>query len=321
MSLAAYVPSEQGTESPHFGECMKTLKSLQNSRSLIAKLVDADWWRVLLLWILTMLLRHLITSLCVVFVLTSPSFSQPPPSRNAFYSGEVLQYKVKWGFIRLGTVEIRQAEQNAGDSSAAVRMSVTSAKGLPFINVNFVNQSILPTSSPHVLRETILYGENASRRTVYQYESKSGWIIMTDSADGGLVRRDTLSTGVPCYDALAMFMVMRMISGTPGSIQFPTLIDGTLAETKVVVTDEVRDMEVDALGGTVPCRRFHGDAQWEGSSFAGMTGAFQGWISDDAAAIPVQVEVNITLGSIVLSLESSKRVALQTFVQTVHASE
>jgi proteasome assembly chaperone (PAC2) family protein len=50
-----------------------------------------------------------------------------------------------------------------------------------------------------------------------------------------------------------------------------------------------------------------GLAKWTGASAAGLTGEFEGWISDDSAAIPILAEVKIALGSIWIELESWTR--------------
>jgi hypothetical protein len=102
-------------------------------------------------------------------------------------------------------------------------------------------------------------------------------------------------------------MMARIFSGSGDTMRLPTLNDYKISQTDIVFTDEIENLEVDAAEAPIRCRRFEGNAQWEGTSFAGMKGTFRGWVSDDEASIPVRAEVGIFLGSIVLELEQFER--------------
>jgi hypothetical protein len=274
----------------------------------LAKKLDGDWWRVILIWIVTMILRYGV-SLLVLFCSVNQTFGQTSQQvRSPFKAGEILRYKVKWAFIRLGTVVIRQLPADTTDTTACLaEMSVHSAPALPFINVNFVTETYLTKTSQSVTRETIVSGEDSSERTNYWYDSANLQIVMEDSADGKLVRRDSVEAETPCYDALGLLMLSRGLIGTGQSLTLPTLNDYRIAPTDVSFPDKVEEINVAAVDHPVRCRRVEGVAKWVGTSFAGMKGPFTGWISDDEAAIPLKAEVEIFLGFIVLELESYER--------------
>jgi len=287
---------------------MEPYPVFRRSHPWVATLIDSNWWRVLTLWILTEAFRIAISLIALAVVFTVQVPAQEEGTRRPFQSGEVLQYKVKWSFIRLGTVVIRQELTNPDDPSTfCVRMTVRSAQGLPFINVHFINQTILWKYQPSVRTEMIVSGDDETVRTSYIYDSTIGQVIMIDSAQGKLVRRESIPSAIPCFDALGLLMMARIFSGSGDTLSLATLNDYKISQTDIMFTDEVEHLDVDASETPIRCRRFEGNAQWEGSSFAGMTGAFRGWISDDEASVPVRAEVGIFLGSVVLELEQYER--------------
>lgn len=287
---------------------MKTTIALKSTLSRAFKATDGDWWRVLVLWILTMILRYGIWCVVIVGIIGQSSAQGQSIERAPFKVGEILRYKVKWAFIRLGTVAIRQLPADSTDTTAyLLEMSVQSAPSLPFIDVNFVNQTYLTVASQSITRETIISGRDPSEKTVYWSDSSNHQIVMEDSVKGKLVKKDSVRSETPCYDALGLLMLSRGLIGSGLSLTLQTLNDYHINPTEVSFPDEVEEIEVAALDHPIRSRRVEGVAKWVGSSFAGMSGPFQGWISDDEAAIPLKAKVEIFLGSIVLELESYQR--------------
>lgn len=287
---------------------MNTHSQENSSSSAPDKVLAGIWWRVIIIWIVVMILRcaaSFLVLFCLVGQTTAYSQTQ---HRTPFKAGEVLRYKVKWTFIRLGTVVIRQLPADSTDTTAfLLEMSVHSAPALPFINVNFLNSTYLTTISQSVALETIVSGENSSQRTTYRYDSANLQILMEDSADGKLVKRDSVKAAAPCYDALGLLMFSRGMIGTGDTITLPTLNDYRISPTEVTYPEKSEEIEGAAVDHPLRCKRVVGVAKWVGASFAGMKGPFTGWLSDDEAAIPVRAEVKIFLGSIVLELESYER--------------
>jgi len=245
----------------------------------------------------------------VILMLADRSTAQEQPRPRApFMVGEVLRYKVKWTFFRLGTVTIRQLSANSSDPTQfLLEMSVQSNPSLPFIDVNFLHQTHLTTASQCLVRETIISGEDPSERTLYWYDAASQQIFMVDSAGGKLTRRDSLLIKAPCYDALGLLMRSRGLSGSGISLTMPTLNDYEIKPTEITFPNEVEEIEVAALDRPIRARRVEGTAKWVGRSFAGMSGPFRAWVSDDEAAVPLKANVEIFLGSIILELESFER--------------
>jgi hypothetical protein len=249
--------------------------------------------------------------LSLLLLLPSPVIAQSG-NGSPFSEGETLRYKVRWAFIRLGTVEIQQCPTAPGDlKNHQFLLSVKSAAGLPFINLDF-SQMTMATIDPLEIHQVDIVDSSAGNaKTVYQVQDEMQQIIAIDSCDGEEVKRDSISIADQCFEALSLLMVARLNARRTTSILLPTIVDGKIGETILDFTGETQEIEVPALEESVEAFHFTGDARWVGSSFGGMKGKFEGWISCDDAAVPLRAEVAIFLGSIVLELESIQRPQLQ----------
>jgi hypothetical protein len=278
-------------------------KQERNLRAhVLQRLINGDWWRILLIWIVTMLLRYGLVCAMLLIVPVQTFAQTGMVSRRPFIAGEFMRYKVKWSFVRLGTVTIRQVPADSG--KFLVQMSVQSAPALPFIDVRFNNQTYVTEQSQSLDEETIVSGKDLNEKTVYWFDRKTGYIVMEDSLKGERIKRDSLKWEKECFDALGLLMYSRRFAGSGTTVSLPTLNDYKVDPTEVSYANAAEEIEVDAFDTPRRCYLVSGIARWVGKSFAGMKGPFRGWITDDEAAIPIKAKVEISLGSIVLELES-----------------
>jgi hypothetical protein len=285
---------------------MEIRKLIKPVRAAIEHNSDKNWWRILLIWIGVMVVRYGIMVLLVATISSNQLRAQVPDCKQSLRGEkEILRYKVRWGFIRLGTVVLTQEPFN--EQTVKMRMEVHSAEGLPFINVHFTNESIKNLDSPALFLETITSGRDTSERSVFLYESDLSKILMQDYADGKIRRSDSLQCDRACFDALGLLMLSRLLVFDQRSLTVPTLNDYSIGETELRFTGLTECVRTPAFNTAVRCRRVDGTANWIGKTFAGMQGPFTGYFSDNSAAVPIRAEVKIFLGSIVLELESFER--------------
>lgn len=286
---------------------MSTLTFVRSVTMQTIRKADGDWWRILSIWLVTMVLKYGIWCLLALIGISESRAQQRIHAVSPFSAGEVLRYKVTWSFIRLGTVIVEQRADSTNPGSFLVSMSVTSTPSLPFISVDFLNETLLSDDRQTITRETIFSGKDRSLQTMYSYEADRGLILAHEYNRGAVSSVDSLTAEEPCYDALGLFMTSRLLNGSGLSVTLPTLNDHSIRPTDLTFTTEPEEIEVDAFPSPIRCRRVMGNANWVGTSFAGMKGPFEGWISDDSAGIPLKARVKIFLGSIVLELESIER--------------
>jgi hypothetical protein len=264
------------------------------------------WIQVFGWWIVVELLRLFIASLILFAILLPSTAYGQLTEESPFFSGERLTYRVKWMFIRLGTVEItQQALDTSENRTYAITMHVQSAQGLPFINLDFTHQTHLASSPLHVFDEIITSSTGEKAITVYRHGG--GYLSMSDSATGKPGRFEIIPIDTSCYDANSLLMFARLFVASGRNVQLPTVNDFAIGQTELNFHGRLEDIEVPAFDHSISCRAFQGDAKWVGTSFAGMSGEFRGWISNDRARVPLRAELKIALGSITLELESYLR--------------
>ena len=223
------------------------------------------------------------------------TFAQTPSySSRPFSDGEVLRYKVKWGFIRVGTVEItQQAVDSSFFPKYLVQLEAKSTK------IKVVLHAHSPTNTDFMLEQS------REKITVYKYDFPKNLILMEERQNGALVRRNGLSYNGDYYDLLGVIMMMRCLSASESRVVLPTIVDFRIKNTDLHFTDELEKIKVSAFNRPIQARRVEGKANWKG--LADVSGPFKAWISDDDAAIPLKIKLKASLGSVSLELERIHR--------------
>ncbi len=235
--------------------------------------------------------------------------------QGIYHDGEILRYAVRWSIFRLGTIEIRQRLMDRTGQRFELLLRVRSAPHLPFIDVSFDNRSEQHISQ-HGLRHEII--TTASDTTEYRYDAGTRAYVTEDRTMGVVTRRDTVRHPFPLFDALGLFMIARCLSIVPVDTTLPTLLEHACYATDLRTLAGRETILVEAFAESRPAVMIEGFAHWVGNSYAGLTGAFRGWISDDAMAVPLRAELEIFLGSIVLELESLERPGKETIQNASH---
>ena len=227
---------------------------------------------------------------------------------DPFSNGEVLRYKVKWGFIRLGTVEIRQTIPDASNPSRfQLQMKSKSAAGLPFIDVDVVNRSLLDARLPRGIETNVIENSKKKSRTTYVCNPKIPSIDI-ERLEGNLsTLKKSIPFAEPYFDALGTIMLARCIAGNTSAVPIAVTMDYQIKKTMIQYSRTTEMMDVDAFEDEIPARMFTLKSDWQDNTVGGMKGDITCWVSADDAAIPLRAEIDIALGSIVIELESCSR--------------
>ena len=223
---------------------------------------------------------------------------------HAFRPGETLTYKVKWGFLRLGTLVVKQEYADPDyPQYMQVWLNGESANGLPFIDVFFRSTALLDIAHPTSILYELFSDREDRRRTAYVYDPTNKRLFALETMHGEIVRLDTLEAPMPYYDGLGLFMFARCTSGSDTTVMLPTVMDYDLSQTSIRFSNATEEIDVVAFDDPVQAFSFHGSTTWEGSSFGGMTGDFSGWVSTDSTRTVLKAAVEIFLGSVTIELE------------------
>ncbi len=230
---------------------------------------------------------------------------------GALQVGEELQYKVKYGFIRIGTLTVRTFRDPASAEPQAlhVAMQLRSADGLPFVHIREYSESIL-SAVDNFSRCLYAKDESSDPPTVTRVAYDEGRRVITyrmeNMRSGATLRADTLRGAAPHLDGPTMLAFTREHAQCNCLERVPTLVGGNMAATVLDFRHAPEMIDIGAWDDAIRVRRYDGRAEWS-TATEGMSGAFTGWISDDNAAVPIRSEMKIAVGSIAIDLEKWNR--------------
>ncbi len=231
-------------------------------------------------------------------------------SSAPFRAGEELRYKIKLGFLRLGTLELTQARADSGGALRyVVTMSAEKARHVPFVSMNWTNRAWLDPRNP---TNWVFVHEEAAdppTRLVYRSDSSATVLGIAETGIPGGPRRARLEHPSPLFDAVGLLMLIRGLCASDSELDVPTIVAQQARLTHLQFTGETQTMDVNGMPSPVRVRRFIGQSSYNCQSCGGLTGRFEGWLTDDEAAIPVRMSMKIAAGSIKILLESIERPA------------
>ncbi len=235
--------------------------------------------------------------------------------------GEELDYTVYFGFIKLGSVKFRVNNiytENKKKYYTAVA-DIKSFEGIPFIGIHFIFESAmlqdkngLITSEFHSTEfKDSDAGGKMKINSDYLFDYDSNRIHIKKFSDpGSKILMDTTVTfikGREYQDGLSIFYNARINSLQKSEPRKNVYVYINEKESSVKYSF---NFNRDAVSGGIAefdlaAIKVAGVAQFIG--ILGLTGEFEGWISDDEYRIPYKARFNITIGSVTLELTSYKR--------------
>lgn len=257
-------------------------------------------------------MKRILVALLAMASLTGKIVSQDTRLQTILQPGEELQYKVRWKFLRLGTLTIRTelVDSSLDHPKYRVVMIVQSNPKLPFVDIDEYNACVMDSDA---LMSKEYFGDfrNGKDRTEIRtkYDETYGRVFYSvkDINTGKFLATDTLENIQPYVDGPSLLTYTRWVSHAVGIYNVPTISNGVIQNTRLDFGGEVEMVDVVGVDYEVRCRRYEGSADWQGGTSAGFSGKFTGWVSDDEAVVVMKAEMKVLLGSIVLELEQWQR--------------
>jgi len=249
------------------------------------------------------LLRVLLPMLFVAAFALQPPQSVAQTRLSVFQSGEQLTYKVKYGFIKLGTLVIR-TDGPVGSNRVQARMQFWTAD-VPFLDTKDQIKDVIDSHYLNLIRFEE-HSQNGDKKVnkVETYDPSAKTLTYSDDN----VSNEVTNNIDPFEDALTLFFNLRAWSQSGASYSFP--MRGRDGEKKVTArfTTQLSDQESPGTGdNAVKTRVIEGHADMGSSSPLGANGAFTMYVTNDAAAIPVRIDMKIAVGSISIVLDKVTR--------------
>lgn len=218
--------------------------------------------------------------------------------------GEEIVYLVKYLFFEIGEIRLKITDSylENGDTIFKSVAYINSYEGVPFVNLHQIYESEFNTKQvPRKFKGTVL-GDKDTSFTQYTFDKNHKSVNVYR---GRLYPEETWvdSTAVleqVHQDGLSIFYFARMRTGQDRSYNIPCFVNEKSEKTLINFYNESLPITINALDYEVDCVMLDGKTDFV--SIFGLTGAFEGWFSNDSYAIPIIAKMKVIIGNITLEL-------------------
>jgi hypothetical protein len=223
--------------------------------------------------------------------------------------GEELDYVVKYSVMRLGEIKLRITDKKNinGKTSYSAIADIDSYPSIPFVNLHQVYETTMTPDYYSKYFKGIIKHSDYTSYSEYHFNYSDSLVSIKEGKinDNSSSYDTTIGIDKKYQDGLSIFYYARMNSGQDKEVSIPTFIDKKKVSTDITFEDKSEDVSIDAVDYDVDCVHLEGEAHF--ISIFGLTGDFEGWFSNDEAAIPIKARMKVLLGNITLELKSWKR--------------
>lgn len=226
---------------------------------------------------------------------------------QVFHAGEELVYDVSYLGIGLGsiTTRINSVDTSRGKRRYAAECLIRTYRGVPFVTLNTLFRSIMGDSleSVYFRNREFLSDDSSFKIIEYNFLKNRNRVHIKERTDKhpDWTKDTTLSLdGKRWQDGLSLFFFARAFSHTTQTRHVPVLMYLTKATTEIRFGVDRESESIDAVDYDIRCRKLEGETGFTG--IFGLTGGFEGWFSDDAAAVPIRAKMHVIIGSVRIEL-------------------
>jgi hypothetical protein len=223
--------------------------------------------------------------------------------------GEEITYVVRYGFIKLGEVKLKILNRKTVNSKHVYSTIayIDSYSGIPFVDLHQIYYSKVNNSFYSDYFRGLVRKKTYTTFTEYFFDYQNSQLRVKK----GKVEPEELWTDSTTYtesmlhDGLSIFYYARMNTGKKKSESLPCFVNEEKVFTKVNFYDKVEKLNIDAVDYDIAVVRLDGETDF--ISVFGLTGYFEGWFSNDEAAVPIIAKMKVIIGNVTLELKSWKK--------------
>lgn len=224
--------------------------------------------------------------------------------------GEELGYVVKYAFFVLGqlTIKVTGKVDTNGQTFYKAEAYIDSYPQIPFMDIHQIYKTVFPSDSIYSYHFTgIVKNDKYSSYTNYSFNYDSSIVkIQKGKVSPHEVWTDSTAEVHKKYqDGLSILYYARMNSGQDKQVNLPVFIKEKKEVTLINFHKDVTDVSIDAIDYPIACVKVDGEMKYV--SIYGLTGEFEGWFSDDSAAVPILAKMHVIVGSVTVELKEWKK--------------
>jgi hypothetical protein len=224
--------------------------------------------------------------------------------------GEELNYKVYYGFIKLGEVKFKISGYDATTKKYTATAELKNYEALPLIKINYFFESTMLSKDDSIF-SVRFYSSEFKEKDInhidYTFDYDKGIIIAKNDKNFRNEEKKEIKIDEKkrFQDGLSLFYNARIHSLVNKNYIVPVYINSqestvnySFNMNKDVVSSDLKEYDMSAI-------KILGTAHFVG--VFGLTGEFVSWLSDDNARVPLKAKFNVSIGSITLELTSYKK--------------
>lgn len=224
--------------------------------------------------------------------------------------GEQLEYDVKYLGIKIAhiTITTEKIELYEGKPVIKTKADVYTYDHIPYFKVRTNMTSRFSksdmTSYEYERNYMMKNGKWEYQKIEFNYDNPGIW--NRKWVDNKLMQSSKykMSKGSTIHDAIAIFFYSRFSAAPNKHFNFNAYLDDDPFKININYKN-IESKSIDAVDYPVRTLFLTGNANWQGGY--GLSGNFEGWMTDDAAKIPILGKVDFIIGKISIELVKWKR--------------
>ncbi len=232
-----------------------------------------------------------------------------PLTEDIFSFKETFKYEVKYGFFKLGWVEVTLLKDTLYNGSIKKHLmtEIRSNSRVPFVGTEidqfhslfYVNENGIPVTS-YYWKDNI--DEDKYKETEYTFDRELNEVHYKEEDD----TRDTLDLVEPATAGQVIFLFSRLFAGSGENSRLPVYVSKELGYIEMENSSEIEMRKYAPFKGKVATYLSKGKTIDIDGPF-GFSGNFRAWFLADDLRVPLEARVRVLFGNAIIRLIEYKR--------------
>lgn len=235
--------------------------------------------------------------------------TEQPTMQDIFSVKETFKYEVKYGFFKLGWIEVELLSDTLFDGSIKKHMvtEIRSNSRIPLVGTEldlfhslfYVNDDGIPVTSYYWKDNT---DEDKYKEIIYEFDREKEVVRYKEEDD----TRDTLELVEPATSGQEIFYFSRLYAGSDIDSRLPVYVTKKLGYINMVNSSKIEMRNYAPFEDKVETYLSRGTTENIDGPF-GFSGDFRAWYLADDLRVPLEARVKVLFGNAIVRLIEYKR--------------
>ncbi len=220
--------------------------------------------------------------------------------------GEELVFKVRWSFLRLGTLKMQVVDtaRIKGHLLHRVKLQMDSNPVLIFVNLHNQYECLIDSLFRPVIY--VVNEKNGDHENIMMYQfdydkNKVFWDIMEPDDSVKILEHKVLDLDHYMYDGISLTFFARGNAEKGASFKVYSFIRERKGPVDIYFSPKIQDIYFSRANKHFETYMVSGIFHLKG--IAGVTGKYKGWFTNDKRRIPLKALMKVFVGNVVVELE------------------